>query len=88
MGGHNIKAFMAPPCDYKCINCVNYNKYNGSVKVRENHSSIYKTCPSPQAVIQKHKINTKCWNGNNRAPKSAEMQQYFPVMHPDKSKTL
>ena len=58
MGGHNIKACTAPPCDYKCVNCVNY-KCNGSEKVRENHSSMDKTCPSLQAVIQKHKINTE-----------------------------
>ena len=59
MGGHNIKACTAPPCDYKFVNCVNYNKYNRSAKVRENHSSMEKTCPSLQAVIQKHKINTE-----------------------------
>jgi len=59
MGGHNIKACTAPPCDYKSVNCLNYNKYNGSAKVGENHSSMDKTCPSLQAVIQKHKINTE-----------------------------
>jgi hypothetical protein len=82
-----VKACTAPPCDYKCINCVNY-KHNGSAKVRENHSSMDKTCPSLQDVIRKDKINTEYQNGNNRAPKSTETQQHFPAMHPDKSKTL
>ena len=59
MGGHNIKACTAPPCNYKCVNCVNYNKYNGSAKVSEEHSSMDKTFPNLQAVIQKHKINTE-----------------------------
>lgn len=59
MGRHNIKACTAPPCDYKCVNCINYNKYNGSAKVRENHSSMDKNCPSLHAVIQEHKINTE-----------------------------
>jgi len=59
MGGHNIKTCTASPCDYKCVNCVKYSKYNGSAKVRENHSSMVKNCPSLQTVIQKHKINTE-----------------------------
>jgi len=59
MGDHNIKACTAPTCDYKCVNCANYNKYNGSAKVRENHSSMDKTCPSLQTTIQKYKQNTE-----------------------------
>jgi hypothetical protein len=59
MGGHNIKECTTPPSDYKCVNCVNYNKYNGNAKVSENHSSMDKTCPSLQTMIQKYKINTE-----------------------------
>ena len=59
MGGHEVKVCTAPPCDYKCVHCVNYKKYNGSAKVRENHSSMEKNCPSLQAVIEKHKQNTE-----------------------------
>jgi len=28
MGNHNIKGCTAPTCDYKCVNCVNFKKYN------------------------------------------------------------
>jgi hypothetical protein len=59
MGDHNIKECTAPTCDYKCVNCTNYNKYNGSAKVRQNHSSMDKTCPSLQTTIQKYKQNTE-----------------------------
>ena len=59
MGGQSIKACTAPPCEYKCVNCVNCNKFNGSGKVRENHSSMDKNCLSLQAVIQKRKINSE-----------------------------
>ena len=58
MGGQSIKACTAPPCEYKCVNCVTY-KFNLSAKVRQNHSSMDKNCPSLQAVIQMHKINTE-----------------------------
>jgi predicted nucleic acid-binding Zn finger protein len=59
MGDHNIKACTAPTRDYKRVNCTNYNKYNGTAKVSENHSSMNKTCPSLQTVIQKYKQNTE-----------------------------
>jgi hypothetical protein len=59
MGDHNIKACTAPTHDYKCVNCTNYNKFNGTAKVNENHSSMDKTCPSLQTAIQKYKINTE-----------------------------
>jgi hypothetical protein len=59
MDGHNIKACKAPTRNYKCVSCVDYNKYNGSAKVSEDHSSMDKTCPNLHAVIQKHKINTE-----------------------------
>jgi hypothetical protein len=59
MGGHNIKACTAPTRDYKCVNCVNFNKYSESAKVRENHSSMEKNGPSLQVVIQKYKLNTE-----------------------------
>jgi len=57
MGGHTIKACSASPNDYKCVDCANYNKYNGNAKVSENHSSLDKSCPSMQAIIQKYKLN-------------------------------
>jgi hypothetical protein len=58
MGGHKFKDCSASSSDYKCINCVNFNKYNGNAQVCENHSSLDKSCPSLQAVIMKYKLNT------------------------------
>ena len=57
MEGQAIKACTAQPSDYKCVNCVNFNKQNGNAKVRQNYSSLDKTCPSLQAAIQKYKLN-------------------------------
>ena len=53
-----LKECSASSSDYKCINCVNFNKYSGNTKVCENHSSLDKSCPSLQAVIMKYKLNT------------------------------
>jgi hypothetical protein len=58
VGGHKLKECTASPSNYKCINCVNCNKHCGNTKVCENHSSLDKSCPSLQAVIMKHKLNT------------------------------
>jgi len=58
MGDHTLKACSASPSDFKCVNCVNFNKYNGNAKVSKHHSTLDKTCPSLQAVIQKYKLNT------------------------------
>jgi hypothetical protein len=57
-GGHKLKDCSASPSDYKCINCVNFNKYSGNTKVCKNHSSLDKSCPSLQAVITKYKLTT------------------------------
>ena len=57
-GGHKLKECSASSSEYKCINCVNFNKYSGNTKVCENHSSLDKSCPSLQAVIMKYKLNT------------------------------
>jgi hypothetical protein len=54
-GGHTIKVCSASPSDYKCVNCFSFNKYNANAKVNEKHSSLDKTCPSLQAVIDKYK---------------------------------
>jgi hypothetical protein len=68
MGCHNIKACTTPKGDYKCVNCMNFNKQNEGAKVHDDHSSMDKTCPSLQAAIQKHRLNTeyrvseKDWN--------------------------
>jgi hypothetical protein len=59
MGGLTIKVCTASPSDFKCVNCVNFSKYNSNAKVSENRYSLDKTCPSLQAVIQKYKLNTE-----------------------------
>jgi hypothetical protein len=43
---------------YKCINCMMYNKYSNDDKINENHSSLDRNCPSTQAVVAKYIQNT------------------------------
>jgi hypothetical protein len=87
MGRHAIKACTAQSSDYKCVNCVNFNKHKGNEKVTENHSSLDKTCRSLQAAIQKYKLNNKklIWQllGHN-----IYRNEYIPETHPDKPETL
>jgi hypothetical protein len=44
--------------EYKCINCMTYNKYNSSKIICTNHSLLDKNCPSLQAILEKYKQNT------------------------------
>jgi hypothetical protein len=57
-GGHRLKDCTASAEDYRCTNCVKFNKYNSKAKVSENHSSLDQNCPSLQATVLKYKQNT------------------------------
>ena len=57
-GNHKLNECNAERKDFKCVNCINFNKYNNNRKVCENHSSTDKNCPSFQALIKKYKQNT------------------------------
>ena len=57
-GGHKLQECKAPADQYKCNNCINYNRYSKTDKISENHSSLHKECRSLQAVLAKYKLNT------------------------------
>ena len=57
-GKHKLKECTASMSDYKCINCVTFNAHSKDRKINENHSPLYRNCPSPQAVIVKYRQNT------------------------------
>ena len=57
-GGHKLQECKAPADQYKCINCINYNRYSKSDKINVNHSSLHRDCPSLQAVLAKYRLNT------------------------------
>jgi hypothetical protein len=57
-GRHKLRECSSSQNDYKCINCVTFNKYNHSKPICTNHTSLDKNCPSLQALITKFKQNT------------------------------
>ena len=57
-GEHKLKDCKASADQYRCINCITYNRYNKSGRIRENHPSLDKNCPSLQAVLEKYRRNT------------------------------
>ena len=57
-GDHKLNECKADGKDFKCINCMNFNKHNRNENVCENHSSTDKNCPSLQMRIRKYRQNT------------------------------
>jgi hypothetical protein len=57
-GGHKLRERKALADQYKCINCITYNWYNKTGRIRENHSSLDKNCPSLHAVLEKYRQKT------------------------------
>ena len=59
-GGHKLRECKASVDQHKCINCATYeyNQYNKTGKIREDHSSLDKNCPSLHAVLEKYRQNT------------------------------
>ena len=57
-GSHKMKDCSANPQEYKCINCLSYNKHNQDKTICVNHSSLDKNCLSLLAVLEKQKNNT------------------------------
>lgn len=56
-GKHKLKECKTSEDNYKCVNCINFNKYNRGDKINENHSSLNKNCPSYLAILKKYKQN-------------------------------
>jgi len=62
-GSHSLKECTASPQNYKCINCLNFNKHNKSANINDNHSALDRNCPSLKAVLEKYKQNTDYGDG-------------------------
>jgi len=41
--------------EYRCINCITYNKFNQNKTVKEDHSALDRKCPSMQAMVEKYR---------------------------------
>ena len=52
-GKHKMKECTASASEQKCINCINYNRYNKNDKINENHSALSRDCPSLKARTHK-----------------------------------
>jgi hypothetical protein len=57
-GSHKLKDCTAAKSDYKCINCLTYNRHHQTNQIDTAHSSLEKNCPSLLAVLEKYKRNT------------------------------
>lgn len=57
-GSHKLKECKTSPENFKCSNCINFNKYTKTTKFIDNHSSLDKNCPCLQAMLKKYQQNT------------------------------
>jgi hypothetical protein len=57
-GSHKLKECKAPADQYKCINCMTYNRYSKADEICDSHSSLHRNCPSMHAVLAKYRLNT------------------------------
>lgn len=57
-GSHKLRDCTATKSEYKCINCLTYNRHHQTTQIDIAHSSLDKSCPSLMAVIEKYKRNT------------------------------
>ena len=57
-GKHKLKECTTNPQEYKCINCLSYNKHNQKNTICVNHTSLDKSCPSLRANLDKNRRNT------------------------------
>ena len=56
-GDHKLSECKASTNEFKCINCINYNKRIKDNKVNERHSSFDKSCFCLQQLIRNYKKN-------------------------------
>jgi hypothetical protein len=57
-GSHKLKECTANKSEYKCINCITYNKHHQNNQINADHPSLDRNCPSLIAVLEKYKQNT------------------------------
>ena len=51
---HKMHECKARKENHRCVNCINYNKYNNSTQVNVNHSSLDKSCSCYLAILKKY----------------------------------
>ena len=54
-----MKECRAAASEYKCINCITYNRYNKKEKINENHMALSKDCPNLKVVLTRY-ISKEC----------------------------
>jgi len=64
-GSHKLKECTTNPQEYKCINCLSYNKHNQKNAICVNLTSLDKNCPSLHAILEKHRKNADYRNGSS-----------------------
>ena len=52
-GSQKLKECTTNPQEYKCTNCLSYNKHNQKNTICVNHTSLDKNCPSLYAILEK-----------------------------------
>ena len=57
-GSHTIKECKSNPMEYRCNNCVIYNRHNPTNAISEAYSALDRGCPSLQAVLERNRQNT------------------------------
>jgi len=63
-GSHRLKKYTTYRQEYKCINCLSYNKHNQNT-ICVNHTSLDKYWPSLHAILEKHRKNTDYLYGSS-----------------------
>ena len=51
---HKMHECKASKENYRCVNCINYNKHNKTTQVNVNHSLLDKSCGCYKAVLKKY----------------------------------
>ena len=57
-GNHKLKECTATKSEYKCINCLIYNKHHQTNQINTAHFTLDKNCSSLLSVLEKSKQNT------------------------------
>jgi hypothetical protein len=76
-GKQKLKECAESRAEYKCTDCMTYNKYNQNRSINEDHSTLDTKCPSMQAMIARNKQTqiTRMTPTNNNRRKINNNQQ-------------
>ena len=57
-GSHKLRDSTATNSEYKCTNCLVYNRHHQTIQIDIAHTSLDKSCLSLLAVLNKYNQNT------------------------------